>query len=310
MKSGLLDVEVGKVVGKRAAGSYGVELEIEGDEWPDLSMDYWLVKEEGSLRGGWEFVLPRPVDDLGPSLAELEKKLSQVKNLRKSLRCSTHIHINVTRMTQYQLYRGLFLYYLLEDLLVRTQGPLRMGNLFCLRMSDAEAITSSLQAAILNEQNFSMFSQGNMKYGALNLAAIPRFGSVEFRFLRPLDTAKIDFWAKLFKTIMTQGGETPTERFLDLLDRQDYQSFLNLAMAPAQSKVLTEGLSIDDIEGLLTTNYGNVQHLSRLLERKRKKKFSIPEEYLDDDLVGSPYRLLKETALQAEKSTDFVGGYV
>lgn len=287
-----LDVPFTQVCGKKTAGRFGVELELEGEGWGDFGLlRHWNVKEEGSLRGGWEFVLPRPRNDLTEPLKELQGFLEKTQKTKYSIRCSTHIHVNILSYTQFQLFKAIFLYYLVEDLLVQTQGPLRQGNLFCLRMSDAHGVYSGLYTAILTEEFLGSFSQGNMKYGALNLAAPMRFGSVEFRFFRPMEPQKIGQWASLLSNLLEYGAQSDFPKLLAMLDKGDCLQFLNTVLPPPDVQMLTQGLTPDQVSELLLRNLSNIMILWRLLERKKKpKKFSIPENLLDDDLVGSPYR--------------------
>ena len=286
-----LDSRVSDVFSRRAQGRVGIELEVEG-VFPDSAygMRFWTCKEEGSLRNGVEFVLKKPMTQLDLPLQELESVLKDSR-VKKTIRCSTHIHVNVCSLTLREVYQAAFAWFLLEELIVQTQGPLRMGNLFCLRMSDADALADLLRASILDKVYFHNFSAQTCKYAALNMNAVSRFGSLEFRFLRPLDPAQIAVWADVLDRIVSVGSKTDTRELLAGLERESTEKFLSRFFTPTQITMFCQHLPSFATEELLNENFDRVKDLADTLYRTKKKYFQIPVEYLDDDLEGSPYRI-------------------
>lgn len=176
----------------------GVELEVEGSGIPfeGWAPKYWKLVPEGSLRNGWEFVTgPQcTIGNFQTYLDDLELALSKAK-LDLSIRTSTHLHVNVYDFTLEQVYAVIAAFYLMEDTLVKANGKARMGNLFCLRAKDAEGIFEILNNNATTGRHVSV--DHNLRYGALNLNAIQKFGSVEFRFMRALtDTKLLKIWVE------------------------------------------------------------------------------------------------------------------
>lgn len=272
---------------RRYKGSIGVELEIEGtmNFGPSLPV-FWSWKEEHSLRGGVEFVLNKPLDlpDLQTALTNLEETLSK-SNLQPTIRCSTHLHVNVSHLTSRQIYQALAYYFLIEDLLVRTQGPLRIGNLFCLRMSDSEFLAYELMMSLETGDGFNTFSMDSHKYGACNLAAVRKFGSLEFRFFRPLKTQQIFFWAKLLNRLVDRAKDFPPQKLLQMVEDNRYLELLKLCLEDEEIAVLLSSTQPGaSYQQLIDTNYELVSKMARLLSRS--KRSVIPRHVADIEYDG------------------------
>lgn len=268
---------------RRKSGDVGIELEVEGTmQFGDDIGRYWDVKDEGSLRNGYEFVLKQPVEltNLPEALGHLKQTLDR-SDIQHSIRCSTHVHVNVSHMTNRQIYQALGYYFLVEDLLVRTQGPLRMGNLFCLRMSDAESISHDLIRSIRTGSGFGSFSMDSHKYAAVNIAAVRKFGSVEFRFLRPLDTDKISMWSNLLYRMVDRAADIPLTRPLSLLESQQYREVLELVFTPSEIAMLI-GQDGPPWQMLLEINAEYVFDMMKAMEEK--KKFQMPTGTYEEDV--------------------------
>jgi hypothetical protein len=106
--------------------------------------------------------------------------------------------VNVSDLTLNQILAAIVGYWLIETPLVDTQGPTRVGNLFCLRVSDADYIVNDLINSL--ESSFPLLDNNlsdNVKYAALNLNTVRRFGSLEFRFCKgTTDPKEIQQWAE------------------------------------------------------------------------------------------------------------------
>lgn len=197
------DTKIGTFFSKRAAGDVGLEVEV---EFPDRTIPhniidpvYWVTKQDGSLRNGVEYVLQKPVSikDLPKAIESFAQQTAGVK-FSDSPRTSVHCHINMTRRTFGQLTNCLTAYYLFENVFVSANDPTRAGNLFCLRGKDAEWQTNQIARCIKRGWTFGTDQWGeNHRYSALNLEALRRFGSIEFRFIEgTTDPKLIEFWAQ------------------------------------------------------------------------------------------------------------------
>lgn len=272
-------------------GDIGVEVELEGVfNWNSYSKysTLWDVKNEDSLRGGFEFTLKNPLPL--PTFLSINGDVYNVFNdsiIRPSIRCSTHFHINVTDLTTEEIYNIIGYYYLVEDLLVWTQGKLRVGNLFCLRMSDAEHIGPSLVESIRGETLFHAFSLSDFKYGALNLGAPWKFGSLEFRFFRPMwKKAQLDFWAAALHRMVNKAKSISLKDSLDAANK-GYAELLGLVFSTEQVesilKMFYENYPESNpvyLNELVTNNYYWINELRKAIASKKKYRF-LPLDDLD-----------------------------
>ena len=295
------------------AGDIGIELELEGNlKFMPPSAKFWLAKEEGSLRGGMEYILKEPVriGDLPEALQELEASLRTMKP-KASIRCSTHFHVNVNSLTVRQIYNILGYYYLIENLLVSTQGPLRIGNLFCLRLTDAESAMDSVLSSIRSKEYFRAFNISGFKYGAVNLAAPWKFGSLEFRFFRPiLDMRVMEMWAKILYGIVHQAAHIPLDKACSALSAGGLHNLLDMTLSSEQISFILAQVNQNSVAEDLFQNFDHVCKMSYLLTRK--EKFVIPDRFLDDDLSEEPFRLElaahEELMEAAEEAAPFPNG--
>lgn len=192
----------------------GLEIEVEGSGIPnpEWSSRYWKIVPEGSLRNGHEFVTGAQctIGNLPTYLEDLSLGLKGAK-IDFSIRTSTHLHVNVAHFTLEEVYAVISAFYLIEDTLVRAQGKPRMGNLFCLRSKDAEGIFEILINQIEGGSHLTI--ENNLRYGALNLNALGKFGSVEFRFMKAMtDTKLLRLWTENLHNLVHRAKELGSVR--------------------------------------------------------------------------------------------------
>lgn len=168
---------------------FGVEVEVEGCGLPSRVNGFSVV-QEGSLRpvngeDGKEYVFkqPSPID----TTCELIYKLNSVLHKEGSFpefsnRTSVHVHVNVTDMTVEQWFNFLFLWVLFEEAMLDYCGESRKGNLFCLSSQNAEGFMFTLEEVI--RTGVIPILGDEVRYSAVNVAATPKYGSVEFRSMR------------------------------------------------------------------------------------------------------------------------------
>lgn len=206
---------------KERGGQIGIEVEVEfppevptgnGDQItnPDLKNigGVWLAKLDGSLKNGIEYYTRQPImcDD---------KKLERIKQLTDKLglavqgspRTSVHVHCNIQDLTPVQLWTAILAYWMVENPLMEYCGnEFRVGNLFCLRLSDADAILNLCYRDLQKKDKpFETFKLDICKYGGQNLSAIRRFGSIEYRGMRgTTDPTLIDDWSTAVHTLINK----------------------------------------------------------------------------------------------------------
>lgn len=241
-------------------GEIGIEIEVEGENvLHEGILNNWIIDKDGSLRNdNAEYKLRVPVhrDKVLKCLLYLYRKLKENgTKIYDSPRTGVHVHVNVQTLTIKELYQFITLYLCLEELMVRWAGPTRVGNLFCLRASDAEGLTHSLTRA-LQENNLNILYSDNLRYASLNVKAIQNYGSLEFRALRGglITPQEISTWVKMileikdaalrFKNpreiIESFSGQGP-KNFLEnigphvnLMDFENQENLLRLGVRSAQ----------------------------------------------------------------------------
>jgi hypothetical protein len=196
-------------------GDVGIEVEVEGyDPLPVIAEGAWRSKADNSLRyNGMEYITKSPIrvcntkiDKIKVLTDKLNKKgIELVKN---SPRTSVHVHVNVMRHTPRETWTAIVAYWLLDNLLMKYCGEdYRQGNLFCLGIKDSEATLQYCKQDLAKEVPFNSFREfelGNVvRYSSQNLAALPKYGSLEYRGMRgTTDPELIDEWStELFNLV-------------------------------------------------------------------------------------------------------------
>lgn len=166
----------------------GLEIELEGVNLSekckdDIAFRYWSLHDEDSIKGAgaYEFVFNQPFAgaDVVTAINHLCDLLGGTKpSPIISVRTSTHVHLDVRNLSYEQLYRFLLMYVVTERLLYRYCGAKRMSNPFCVQIDSSNVkIRSDVDDFILN------LPDNHARYLGLNMNAIKKFGSVEFRML-------------------------------------------------------------------------------------------------------------------------------
>lgn len=206
--------------GKAVSGQFGIEIECEGTnlfrfDGPGEA-GIWAGHRDGSLRDrpeSMELVLCKPLN-FKPATAALDLLFNEFKKggtvLNNSNRTSMHVHVNVQKWYMNRLASFCTLWFIYEDLLSHYCGENRVGNLFCLRGIDAEAIVTAFIQTI-KDQNLKYFGGDNIKYSALNGGALLKQGSLEIRTMRGPTSFKEAFnWLAIIDKFVTK-----SERFAD-----------------------------------------------------------------------------------------------
>ena len=175
--------------------------------YQDHVRPYWHRHNDGSLRGeSAEFVLAKPISrkEVRPALDKLFEVLSAAgtKIRKDSPNTSVHVHVNVQDLSLKQVYTYITLWYILEDMLVEWCGENRVGNVFCLRGSDAEVAIQRLITAMKFGKYNTLNDQNGLRYLALNYTSIGKFGSLEFRPMAGVyDTEVISTWVEILLSL-------------------------------------------------------------------------------------------------------------
>lgn len=261
----------------------GIEVELEGSLVSSVK-PFWTVKPENSLRdGGMEYILtsPLPILDVHKALADFEKAMKKCSP-KATIRCSTHIHINVMGFSLREIFQAMTAHYLVEDALIETQSPNRHGNLFSLPMSLAEDIFISIKQALRSDASVSEFHVERNRYAALNLAALNKYGSLEFRFLDAYtEAAPLQLWSETLYNLVHNGSRLTPKALLDMYNELPMADFLKQLLGPKGAMYILSKYSEMELRKKLHQNYDYVFELSQLMTQKR---FQMPRRFWDEDL--------------------------
>jgi hypothetical protein len=185
---------------KAIVGDFGIEIEVEGENLVKVDTNDWKTDKDGSLRGeAFEYIFKKPAlrEDVRKNLEYLAKRLKGSK-LDFSFRTSVHVHMNMMDCTHVQLLNAIYTYLLLEEPFLSYCGKERKGNRFCLRLQDAEGILEILNHIFKGDLNsFKDIGRDSIRYASINLEALLKYGSLEFRAMRGnLNVEVIDTWVE------------------------------------------------------------------------------------------------------------------
>lgn len=310
-----LEVPMNKVLPRRIkhpTGELGVEIEWEGrlNPWSSEISIYWDNKEDGSLRNGREYVLKKPLTmSEFPSAVDELRKLSKGSKAIYSNRTSVHIHFNISNYKLYQVLNILTFNYIVERMLIASQGPDRRGNLFCLGIHDAESILDSIDFSLRHEGYLVDFSQDHSKYSALNLSAISMYGSVEWRFLRGMtDLDEIQDWClALGRAATIAANSLSPMNILNLYRYSDSEDFLKTFFEP---KFLSKYIfsSVPNWRDLLKDNFSYAYELVKIINRAKTTP-NYMKPYIkaqDEDLDPGDYDGPKINTLSLKPKPSYI----
>lgn len=176
----------------------GVELELEqadlnlrGDRirWPqDEATARALIDthNDGSLRNGIELVFRQPLFGQ-QALAAIDTmfEIKQINNLTDSVRTSTHVHINYSDVGAEVVTRVAALNAIVEPYIVGTAGTHREANCYAVSMRGSDFLTH--RRVNYNVSDFVINQTGSHRYLGFNMAALAKYGTIEYRYFGGLD---------------------------------------------------------------------------------------------------------------------------
>ncbi len=189
---------------KSTPGDIGIEIEVEGRNLPNRIAEVvngvsWTVHNDGSLRGGLEYVLSNPcrIGDVPELINNLWQGLTRDGvRLNNSNRTSTHVHVNIQGMKINSLTSYFLLWIVYEQAFIRWCGKARTSNHFCLSNQDCANFLGENWLDSLKNGGFGC--PADYRYSALNLNAMTKFNSFEFRCLDGItDPVRVINWIKL-----------------------------------------------------------------------------------------------------------------
>jgi len=270
----------------------GIEIEAEGtnlvsDAFNDQSV--WSVHDEGSLRNGVEYVLRAPleIEDLRNAM-KLWDELTKKAKFDQSIRTSVHIHFNACRRSPAELYKVLTVYWLVENLLVELNGRDRVGNLFCLRLSDAENMVDQIVDEIRRENYFQTWTE-EFRYSAVNLSSLRKFGSLEYRFIKGLTDSKLILeWVECLRQLMNVSLEFESPlAILNYFYQVGSKAFLKRVIHPDTLGKMTHW-SRSFIDSNMAMNTGALYEIASHINSPKKHRPPLAIKAEDEDLQTAP----------------------
>ena len=279
----------------------GVELEVddpqgrEGVIHPTCLSPTWKQVYDGSLNNGYEYVLNAPL--AGKQLTNAIYQLfDHGTKTTRTFTGSTHIHVNVIDgMRMNQLKNLVLLCYYFEDMLYGVGDYTRKWCGYANPMASIPVATMKDIFALNDFYNFNRALDNAGRYYGLNLKAMGKFGSVEFRYFPTATSAEeLLSWLKLtqlFKKAALESG-TPA-KLVDMLSTEegvasfmakyfsDYKdswhyagSFGDIQKRVYKSMIITEAAQ----HAAPTVHYNkkfDETRYGRLLKQPKTKKLSV-----------------------------------
>ena len=267
-----------EIYGKpKTEGDIGIEVECEGANLVRVEGGGWHTEDDGSLRpaGGfptlkceWVLDTPVPLDDVKNKLLFLAKKQDKA-TLKFGFRTSVHVHVNCQELTYYQLLNMIYIYFLYEEPLINFCGEGRKANRFCLRLRDAEGQLDAINRLIaLGEIGLHKLQRDRTRYSALNLEALPKYGSLEFRGMRgTLDVPVLMSWVNMCHSI-----REAAKQYEDVSAVHD--AFVKLGPEEFGKKVFgKEFKELEDVEDGAALGYSLSLDLPYMFKEEKKKPY-------------------------------------
>ncbi len=230
---------------KLKEGLLGVEVEVEGERLPVVDGEDWRTERDHSLRGeSFEYVMrePRSLPETITCLNSLKECLNN-SNYYETPRAGVHVHVNVQNLTVVQLYNAIISTYLLETILTRYCGPHREGNLFCLRVCDAEYQAIKVEESAV-KNSLRVLNTEEIRYSALNLNSLAKYGSIEYRAMRSTaDFGVLRIWCTVLHNIRMQAEQFETPLDIVSMALEAPESFVYRLLGE-YAGVLLEGVDI------------------------------------------------------------------
>lgn len=195
----------------------GLEFEYEGCAGIPYGQAFgpYTTKEDGSLRNyGCEFVFTQPLfgKDLENAIVYMAD-FAQQKKFQVTSRCSVHAHMDVRELEAEQLMTLLLLYAVYEDMFYRFVGDDRRDGNFCVPWHRAGGeIGSYLRFMVSDSKETNIASYRKLqRYSGLNLASLPKYGSIEFRHLGgSTDKHRVKDWLNCIMSLHRAAQEWTT----------------------------------------------------------------------------------------------------
>ena len=211
--------------------SVGIEIEVENVSRHGCQVyGVWQVHNDGSLRdSGFEYVTV-PISGWRIHFALNQFFSTMAEDIRFSPRTSIHVHLNALDMKPKQIGGLLCTYLPFEQLLYRFAGASRQYNNFCVPLMDVQGFKNLLE--MFTGPRFELPNLPNHRYMGLNLDAVRKYGTLEFRHMGGTnDKLKICRWINLIFCLKRYAMSNTYEEIVNRIQRlnsdSSYMMFLD-----------------------------------------------------------------------------------
>lgn len=273
----------------------GIEIEMEGEALPTSSPPTgWKAEADGSLRGNsceMVFRRPEPRQEIRGRLSALSSYMKKIgTRLAETDRCGVHIHVNVQEFSMQQTFNFILLYLLFEEVLVHYCGETREGNLFCLRAKDASHLIQQLRICKAKGR-LDLIANDTFRYASINMAALSKYGSLEFRALKtPDDIMEIEDWANMMLALKDYSIKIGDAReIVEGFSMTGEKAFLRRVFGSA----LAKKLQCDGYEAMLRDGARRIQDICYTKSAEYKpepKKVRVAPNFLGLQPVRQDFR--------------------
>lgn len=233
----------------------GVEIELErlhnpGAQLPPESYynPDWVSVSDGSLRNGREYVLSSPMS--GYDLSSAIHRLLSWDGFKRHPYGSTHIHMDMTEddVTLPVLQTMIALVFLFEDAIFKLADPQREWCGFTNRLTTApeRMLSAVFDPSVVDSSSEAFdrlfaFTRDGERYYGLNLNALNKYGSIEFRYFPTAENAgELLSWISLVqsfkKAALALGDVKAVERVIE--DDASLTEFVATYFGEWQSTIL------------------------------------------------------------------------
>lgn len=253
---------------------------------------YWNLVKDGSLREGIEFVTPQVFGkDIIQALNVLSYVHSEMKQFppRFSYRCSTHVHMDVRDLDRDRFLSLVIIYLMYERYLFDFWGQNRYKNIYCIPINNCYTLMRPLltlgkesNEAIIRDI-LSSFSEGN-RYCALNVAALIKYGSIEFRHGHgTFDQEKLLNWINVLQCLKRYALSTDVEQLLSLITGKAFVDLSHDVFGHMYNVILGDV----DIMRLKKELYATKRRLKSLLIAPDAKRVKEKHDWTTNELFDN-----------------------
>lgn len=295
----------------------GIEVELENIHDVAHCPKSWMVHADGSLRNeGREFIFAEPLggEAAEKAIIDFEQYMRHYnEGARNSARTSTHIHINVDDMDELELVKFACLYLMYEKHIFRAYSPERESNHFCVPLGQCDGVIESLRNLYLNRSWKSFLAmqrdEAGGRYGAFNMMAIPKFGSIEFRhFIGSTKAEQLMGWSNVILLLKRFAKVNRTD-MKDLLSDVSRTGYINFTYQTFEKKIADKFIKVPAFDQMMVDGVRLVQSIlhpaemkvppdiERFVERREKELKSKKEAARKriSDEIEATRRSLQET---------------